>query len=642
MDPEVKFYLYNRYLPRFLLLATGVFFLVLGFLWWQENRSTEEVVVLPTVPIHTFSARATETAYISNYVNQSRIIHDAEAIPAVRELFFTREINTPNTDEEIQVALAEIKSAQQSSSTASALHVRSTSYYIGNLLILPGLTLHHFLTPGTRQATSRLIDTALADTRAATVKLQRHFDVAPPAFYDQQITSQLTYHAASFPSLTVPEVATVLTILASINPTYARLYEEQLRAYLADVLTSGSHWAVDIEYGLKLAQAMVAAMRESQAYSDLFTAAQAEWTEPTVAIEHTYEWRPVPYSFFYTNLAYQSNFLVQVTEYDPVNSEMREQEELSGYLTLSLLDERLPESTPRLYVYGVEADSFLPAHLNLTVNNYPFLGTGISQLKQTSNRNRKIALSGKPTPIYNTTAWYRYNKVVYIEEGQVQVLDKLFTEQATNFKELEWQPETEQILLVGNSEKAKASEVFRVQLRNNATKPVESIGVGTDAVMLDADLVVVERNGLLYLWSKDWTELRLVTEIKSPTATTLSRSIRYFADASTLLVLDRQLETSTLLPNSVVSLYQWLATEQKFVLSRTVNLEDGILHDAVLSPQGRYVGLAVTIPGGEDRARLLLFDTISGIIKKELLLEGFDTRRISLDEWLTTIVAKNY
>jgi hypothetical protein len=553
-----------------------------------------------------------------------------EALPSVRELFFIDEPVLSQTPEEVNERLYEVKAALRASSTSSNLYVRSTAYYIGNLLILPNLTLHALLSSGDYPRSGQLLDTALADVRAGAIKLQRYFDIAPPSFYDAAVPSQLTYRTASFPSLTVTEVATVLQLLSIIDPDHARLYEEQLQAYLSDVLASGSHWPQDITYGVSLANAMVQSMQSAREYQTMIAAARSEWA--IAPADFTYEWRSVPYRMVTNPFRYANQFTISQARSEALLS-TETVESFQGTIQLSLQDERLPQPVPRVYAYDLAQDSLLPYYLDLTAKQYPGLGHGVSHVRATDDR-QAFFLSGTPAPVYEPVRWYRQNKLFYRSAGFVRSVELTQNDMA-NYTALEWRPSAQQLLVVDTAQTPPAEgDIWRITLADSAVTATERVGVGASATMLDDERVLYVTGGMIYEWAKDAEAPRLRSEIPAPDSTTVQRTIHFSPQSALLTVHDTQLQPETLIHESQLHFYRYDAATRTLAATVTLVVTDAEVLDSALSPGGSHVALLVTLPGVSATPKLLLYDINSGIIKKELLLSGFSPKRLAIDEWL--------
>lgn len=631
MDPEVRFFLYSRWLPRFLMVATAVLVCVFMLLWWQERQQPVETV--PVLPVaYSFSSRATPSEVIVVYGNDSRILHDIEAIPTIKELFFSNPVVLPNTPETIAEALNEVRYAVNASSSNSALHVRSASFYIGNLLVLPNLTLHAVLSEEGTGATARLLDTALADVRSGAVKLGQYFDIAPPSFYDQTLVSQLTYYAPSFPSLTVAEAATVLQLLAILNPLHARLYEAQLETYLSEVIASGSHWSMDVTYGMRFARAMVAAMQESPSYQSLISAAAEEWQTRDVTTRTSYLWQPAPFRFFSALFIYPNVMTVRRSD-DLTRDTADDTSTEKGMIYLTLRDERLPAPVARPYAYNTETKMVLPTDLDLSPRQQPLLGSALSQVLREETGGRSIFLSGEPAPWYDRSRWYLTNRVFVREGDTVSPIAALVSDTQVYYSALDWQ-EDSMIAFVRLPAEGKAveGEVGVATTVTGASGPIV-LGSGSDVTLVDEDTVLYVQSGQVYEWKKEQSESRVITAIPAPTSETERRQIEFFEEQSTLLLQDTLVDPFTMIPKTEVSLVELTATEERFTPGVKVTLTGGVVHDVELSPVGDQIAFVVTPLGGIDQVRLLLFDINSGIISQDTLLEGFGTSRVTIDGW---------
>ncbi|MEZ4195342.1 MAG: hypothetical protein R3B53_03050 [Candidatus Paceibacterota bacterium] len=376
----------NKLLMRFLVAASVVFLAVVAITFWRQQNKPVVVTPVSSSQVVNFYDLASTSDITQAYAFNSKVIHDLESYPDIKSLFFSARTNFIKDDNERLKALTRIKEAQKDTTDFSDKHVYHTSYYVGNVLVLPDLTLHELLLKKERPGTSVLLETALADVRSGVVKLQDYFNQPTPSQLDETITSQLYFKTPSFPNLTTAEVLTVLYLLAEVDPLNSRLYEMHAHQYIGHVLQSGGVFDFDVEYAVNLVAVYYQIFKQNEYYQGLIETAKSEWLDSTVATG-TLALSP---KYELVGFPHQSSFSIVANNYDykvPA-------EELTGSLMLSLIDERLPSPHSTLYEYNFKSEDLLPSATSLNKRQFPALGVNVGFASYAS-LHRYVFVSGE-------------------------------------------------------------------------------------------------------------------------------------------------------------------------------------------------------------------------------------------------------
>ncbi len=625
MDARQNFYNHNLYLFRFLVGSTVAFVGVIMLLWWQE-RAEHSVEVAPRPTLRHFSTEAAMADVTRDYAFGARYIHDIEVYPELRKVFFEADVASKLSESTLAKRLSEVESVRSLATAFEQDHVYHTSYYIGNLLVLPDQPLHTLLLEQSVPKTALLIDTALADVRAGVVKLQQYYDVAPPSWYLTPGAGALFYPTPSFPSLTVSEAAIVFYLLATVDPTHARHYERSLSVFADQVWRTGVHFRLDIEYALRLAALYVEIMRGVPEYQVLISSALDEWgNQLGDGAEGGMTWSTS--EFIAPDFPVPSQFAVSADALEEFAIDGTEP--LVGQLHLTLTDTRLDPPLTRLYAYDLEGTSrVLPVALDLTKRQYPELNTAHGYAAYLSAQ-QYFFISGEMVAEPGQGSHQLASSSLFWRAGQT--VKRVETPFSVAAQRLAVSRSGEEVLFSRESDQDAAGEVWRASLREGSSLP-EKVAVGRSPSYHAEDAVIVVREGSVYR-----IDLKTSHESKVSGIPTLSE--RGFASYDevqhTLLVADVTLDPTTLVPHSTVALYDLSdrGGEYDGDLLYMVRLTDAMVSSALLSPGGRY--LALTVGEGEQQRqpRVLLFDIFNGIITKEIDLTPFAREPLRLDGW---------
>ncbi len=618
-DPQQIFYYHNKIVLRSLVLATLIFVGLLLFLSWRNLEGVETPAVPPRAIQH-FTDKVSDPYVVQHYGSGARYIHDIERYPEIRERFFERTSLDFSSGFMLEAELAEVKAARERAVDGIRQHVYATSYYIGNLLVLPEVTLYEQLTDN-RPKTTALLEAALADIRAGSVKISSVYDVAPPYFYEPGLANAVYYQTPSSPSLTVSEVAMVLYLLAVIDPVRARLYEEQLADYTDQVLVSGAHFPSDIQAALDLAALYHDIIVDHPDYQSLIERAKSEWS----GLDGVSRVRTEPVTerqFIIRDFPYQSSFFIdRIVNYS--YTPQAPQEQPTGSLFLTLKDVRIPQVGSRLYAYNWETDVILPTALDLLPRQYPSL---LETLEHASYQSQDtyFFVSSDATD----------SRLLRREGKEVTIIDGL--EELERFTDVEILAGTDLVLLA--EEKVTAGKQFHfIDTTDNRATIVRTLTDAIHATILDEDTVLyVDTRG--EVWSSHSTSgtkrLEGIQPLSTSTASHL-RTIHLNRENELLMVVDTTINSSTLIPETEVTLYQFTTTDQTTVEPvYSVVFVDTKVMSGELSPGGRYLALVASTALSGRQPKVLLFDIMNGIIKKEIDISNFDPSTAALDGWI--------
>lgn len=622
MDARQNFYNHNRFLFRFLVGATAVFVAVVTLLWWQ-GRAEPPVPVENVSSLRHFSAEAAMAEVTRNYAYEAVYIHDFESYPALKALFsepgLAQELGAGTLDTRLQ----EVRAALSYGSAFNRDHVYHTSYYIGNVLVRPTLSLHALLTDTATPYTALLLQTALKDLRAGVVKTEEYYDVAPPSWYFAS-TSPVFYPAPSFPSLVTSEAVLTFYLLATVDPAHARVYEQSAKAFASQVFTTGAHFKIDIEYAIKFAHAYYTTMQTVPEYQTLIREATAEWPaaktdEETVAVSAP------AFRFSLPDFPVRSQFSATTTLH--ARQAAVKDEQLEGQLRLTLVDTRLPNPRLMLYSYDITPGAqVLPAALDLTPRQEPLLSASLGYAEYVG-KDTYLFLSGdlledeasQYTFVSKGSFWRdRSGRVSPLQEDRALTGAPVLSKSGTEF--------------LYTAKSAAEEEVRLVSVETASKDSYRTIAPGHAPSFLSHQEVLYISSSTPYVYDLTTNQTRTVEGIATLAA---GDSLRYFEDQAVLLVTRGPVADGALVPESRIETYrvEREGGEYRAVLETEIRLTDALVASAVVSPGGQYVAVALTEGTEGRRSRVLLFDIISGIIKTEIDLSSFAIHPLRIDGW---------
>jgi hypothetical protein len=634
MDARQNFYNHNRLLFRFLVLATLVFVGIVGLVSWQEAHRVRPVSETISSLRH-FSTEAAVAESTRNYAYDAKHIHDLEAYGDLVEVFFAPTLHTELGETTLEKRLSEVAEAVVDGTQFGREHVYHTSYYVGNLLVLPQLSLHELLTTAALPNTAILLETALADLRAGAVKIQNHYDVAPPTWYKGAAsTSPLFYPTPSFPSLTMSEAALVFYILATVDQNQARVYEHQAKVFASQVFTSGAHFWLDVEYAILLANEYIKIMQDLPPYQELFSKAAAEWstdkvTRGEVGLEN------IPYDFTFPEFPVRSEFSLDVVG-DITDLTAERPEELLGTLRLTLVDNRLPQPTLKLYTYDIAGQGqVLPFALDLTARQFPGLmsSVGFAQFLDTDNY---LFLSGVATAdskagydLASTSVYWRNSKVTPV------ILEPV-PQESYGVSDVVLRNSGEEFLFVPIRFASNKSVIMRAELDSLYTAKVTEVAKGSSADYVGENNIVYLRDGQVY-----YADLKTGKEsvLEGLSDTTLSSGsftdLKYHPEHKVLVLTTNKYSAGQEVWKSTVFIYSIAEIDGGLMAKEemVVTLTDAKASSVLLSPGGNYLAIALTKGWGDRQGAVLLYDIKNGIISKEIDLSPFAPAPIELDGW---------
>lgn len=617
---------HNSLLFKFLLAATAVFIVVVGVLYFQQLNTSVPKDVNSTTPMK-FSSQLSTSQVIREYAYGASIIHDIESYQSIRDRFFTESFNLSAADleRELLVVADEYKKRDE----FARLHVYSTSYYIGNLLVLPEVTLHEMLLSEPRPQTTLLIETALADIRAGVVNLQVYFDQAGPRQYDSTYAGSLYYTSPTFPSLSMSEVGIVLFLLAKLDPQNSAKYETQLHLYANQLFTSGAHFQRDIQYALQLVEEYYKIIGENASYAPLLAEAKKEWQNQAPNLD------PVP--------LVEPQFIIKTFESGPKLAPIYNQnsylpkypdEELTGSLMFSLVDTRLPDTNSRLYQYSYTEGTILPYAVNLTRRQYPeldFMQSDGSYL----DREDYLFLTGRPE---TKVAEDSPARIVYRNQDTVTTVVGTEGDEIIRLKP-RWYSGGDRFVYIEKSAKTESGELsgelFQYLVRS---KKIEQLT--TDAsyphYYKNRDYVLFLRgNKVMAVNANTKEEFELFSVAEYLTGSTQGKTtLSYRVDTNTVIISAHNIALASGMPESVIGVYQLGEETVPAVATKTVlKLANYAVASGVQSPGGRYLALAGTETMSRRNPKVLIFDLTSGIISTEIPLTPFSVRKLQIDDW---------
>lgn len=637
MDAELKFYRQNRLLLRFLVVASVVFVVIVTLNYLVGSaKNDKQISKTETGPFQYFSERASVSEVTYAYKNGAKYITDIESYPEIKQLFFSDQIPTYSDEQELKLALDEVSLATSTATTSSNAYVNSVSYYIGNLQILPGLALHNLLLEKERPYTTQLIETALADVRAGTVNLQDHFDKATPNFYDQSLKPAVYFPTPSFPSLTIAEVATVLYILAEVDKGHARFYEQQLKDYASQVFSSGSNFKVDIIYALKLAEIYNTIRQTIPEYNSLRGLAESEW-KSTPEVMYRTNIRPA-FNFKVPGFVYDTNEKFSSSEnwdYKPSYPN----EDLSGKIRLSLVDKRLTPEVSKLYEFNFSDNSLLPIAVDLRSKEFPILRSSVGGASYLNDHDYRF-LTGELNSDLSWERGFIDTKTVERKNDEVKDLRNTIPAKSVITKAYFTQKDDE-ALLVENEPSYVENPITRIgryiPANNSKSAFIDTFQGSSGSYLSSSSVIYVSLGGKVSVYDLDSGKRSIVKDIPQKGSESVKLQTQFFADQDILITLNEVIDYRNLIPQTEISFYQITVNEkgeyQAKVRYKTI-LNDAEISGVELSPAGRYLALSTTSGLGQTNAKVLIFDTVNGIIKKEIDLSAFDPSVLWLDEWV--------
>ncbi len=629
----------NNLLLKFLVLATIFFIVLVGILFWQQRKVTIIPITDEQTIVH-FSDKVESPSVTEAYVYGAKYIHDIEAYPEIKNLFFTATFPQLTDKNKITEALAEIKAENVMQDEFGKTHVYSTSYYIGNLLILPDLTLYATLVDDKKHNTSILLDTALADLRSGVAKIQNFYDVAPPAYYDNKYAGASYFSTASFPSLTVAETGIVLYLLAEIDPINARLYEQSLHQYANQVLASGANFYLDIEYALYLASAYFSIMKENPDYKNLLQLAKEEW-------KGTKKFSLVNYSeikFPLNNFPYENHFAIikpKINTYKSLNVN----EKLSGILTLSLVDNRLPDSVGKLYHYNLTDKTLLPFAVDLQGRKFASLGKVVANFAGAGQDKYFFVSGDRPRASEARTNFFAESQILYREGNSVIPLNGQSDQvQKKIQKNLELSPGQDRLLYnqftLAQKSNSDSWDIKLDKLTQGKLLKGEVIARGASPVMALADeSVLFWREGSVWQVNTNSGFEQKVIALAERNGMYEKTNLDYLEGNKTLVVSRSYLEPEILEPKTELSIHKIEKSGEENLVTKKVyeiEIKDATVLSVKQSPGGNYLAVLVNETMGERKPSLLIFDINNGIIKIELDLKPYSNKAMTIDEWLPT------
>lgn len=619
---------------KFLLATTVAFLFLVALVYLRQQGQVEQSTQKTVVKEVKFSDLATTSDVIVGYAHDARMVHDFESYPELKSLFFSSRTGFLKDANLQTVGLGKVREVQGKADDFSDSHVYNTSYYIGNLLVLPDVTLYDLLSNNAISNTGVLLESALADVRAGVVKLQNYFDQPTPSQLDNTITTQLFFKTPSFPNLTTAEALTVFYLLALVDSKNARTYEMHAHQYLNQVWMSGGTFEFDIEYAVLLAHEYNKIFKSNKYYSDLIKLAETEFenfpvVKSDLLVEPKFKILDFPYSseFLISDI---KNFNYSITY---------KNEELSGSIMLSLIDNRLPEPKSSLYQYNFLEGVLLPYALTLSSRNFPELKSGIRMATYLDEERYLLVVEAEKEsgPASDSQ---RSSGVYYYQPGRLSLLKNLEKDSQPrvnshpdlNLSEnsIVWSQES----LLNNT--IKSQQIFFANLKGGEIEKEEKLTQGSFPNFHSdrQGLIFTRDDGIYYRHLVSGEETRVIKTplINRGDGTT---SFDYDRDSdiavSKTVVFDK--EKSKFISN--INLYQ-VETISEAIEGRLVyklTLEDSRVQSVVLSPAGRYLAITTSEAQTRKSPRLLIFDLISGIIEKEISLESFSPDSLYIDDW---------
>jgi hypothetical protein len=621
-DAEQKFYYHNQLLLRFLIASTVVFLVVLTLVWWQDRNVTQmSTDTLPTVV--RFSQVAAMADVTKAYAFGARYIHDLEAYPGIKSRFFNDKSLGFSNRQDLKKALAEVSVAHKELEESMKLHVYYTSYYVGNLLVLPGKTLQEVLLEG-RPNTSVLLETALADVRAGVIKIGEYYDVAPPSAYNTTFDGAVYYPAPSAPSLTVSEASIALYLLAEVDSSHARVYEQQLLDYAGHAFAAGAGFASDIQAAIDLAEIYHKIMIDTPEYQELIARAKDEWDIlPTEEVEREEPLAPARFSV--RGFPYHDKFLIDRifnNGYAPARDET-----LAGEVLLTMRDTRIPDAVSLLYGIDLEQSVVLPVDLSVQRRQYDFL---LSSLEHASYNGRSE---------YVAVSQDEDESVLIGRQGatvkEIEGLDLRFPVTAIDARY-----DLGRLIVTDYNPTSLNERTTFATFTGLSLEALATVEQVTNPVIFDKErFFALEAEEVVIVNSAGGSRQK-VEGVKARTmvGSEANRQLWYFHELDLMVVADSAIEPTSLIPETEITLYTVRVGEGELVRVEpvySVSFGDTLISDLAMSPSGRYVALVSTESLGTLESRLLLFDTLNGIIRKEIDLTDFSPGAVTLDAWLS-------
>ena len=621
---------------KFLAITTILFVVIAGIIFLPQREDVNLPVVDEERAKH-FSDRSEKSSLVETYAYGAKYIHDIEAYPEIKDLFFNTSFPQLTDKNKIDEALAEVKAEKSLLDDFGKTHVYSTSYYIGNLLISPDLTLHAVLADGGKPNTSILLDSALSDVRSGVVKVQNYYDVAPPFYYDEAYAGAVYFPAASFPSLTVAEVGIVLYLLAEIDPINARLYEQFLLQYTNQVLASGANFYIDIDYALKMASAYHGIIKNNPEYENLLEQAKGEWKDTEkISLVNYFETK-----FPLNKFPYESRFEIlkpTINIYKKANNN----EKLSGEIKLSLIDNRLPDSFGRLYSYNLTDASLLPFAVDLYGRKFPILEEVVTSFAGTSQDKYFFVSGNKSKASESRKTFYENSQIFYWTGENVLSLDTDSVKSRYVQTNLKLNRDQDRLLynqfLLEQTENPDSWDIKLDKLMQGKSLNSEVIARGASPVLVLAgeEVLFWRENSIWQVNISSGLEQKVIT---FPVQNGLTKVVNldYLEDTKTLVVSHTYLELDTLVPRTGLSIYKLEKSVGKELLAKKTyefEIKDATVASVKQSPGGSYLALLVNESIGERKAQLLIFNIKSGIVEKDLDLLPYSHKAMKIDGWL--------
>ena len=629
----VKIYRTHQKLLLTLVTLTLLFGSYFFYTWWVGNNKVSEESN-DTGLLH-FSDIYRSADPTRDYASGALIITDIESKPNFKQAFFEPGTPVPSR-ETISEELSKVQDFSRYVTASSAEHVFNASYYVGNYEVLPQKTLQAWLFSNDRTATTRLIETALADVRAGVVTIQDVHDVAPPYLYSLGATSSSVYfETPSFPSLTMSEVAITALIMAKIDSRHSRYYEAQVRKYAHEVYASGAHFEADISSAISLAELYMDEMEQNEQYQVLFTKASDEWGTDTFSVPSTFT--PLIHSLF-SFARFPESSDVQFT--DVVNYDYRisySEENLDGVLRLSLTDTRLPHPGVRLYEYAVgdPAAQILPIALELQQGSEGKTREAVSFANYNSTNPDSFAfLAGKKG--VNGKLFAPGTAAVYTADQGIVAPNVMTSSLFDNINDREQIYIGNEAVFITEQQESGESDIIQINLHETEQTPT-IIATGTSPSLVFEDSLLYVVDNMQVLGKNLSTNTSVTIEGINPSKQLQAdREIRYFSQQNILIVTDTWTD-AYVTPMVTVTLYALSQVNGGIVAETRYEFtgRDLVVGSVALSPGGRYIAFSGTKALGGRTLGVLIFDTFDGIIKKEVDLQPFLASPVSIDGWFS-------
>lgn len=619
IDRQIKIVFFFR---RTLQALTVLFVVALVINLWQKWQTRVVDLDPEASTIIKFSEVGQMQAFVSDYAFAANLITDIESVPALRELFFNKSPlvlqNQIASNENLETVLAWREMASQNSDD----HVYYSSYSNLNLLILPSKTLYELAFAANKFATLTLLESFLNEVRSGTVKLQNYFDVAPPIYYDPTVGGRVYAVGPSFPSLPAVEAVAAYLLMSEVDTASARLYEIQSHRYLADLLSSGAHWPLDIEYAVRLVEIYFNELKKFPDFANKLASAKGEWS--TATLSSSVDIKPI---FIPRTLkpqfSYDTNSEMTATGDFGVTATANNNNELLGKLRLSLVDSRLGESLPRLYEYDFKDGSLLPADLVYwsTVKQPAFGVLGGPVFSSDRYLYLQLEESGL-LPVSNA-------RLVLKANDTLQPLDLRLA--VSTQESVFLSPSGSRVAVLVGQKGDPIAQIHLLRVEGDALKTERIIDGSSPAWGKNDDELWYVKAGRVYRHDLVADTLNPIDIVLRDETT--KTELVYLPTKDVLVVAETFLDTVTYRLNNQTSFYR--AKEgNRYDLAQTVNMTDHYWQNVTVSDDEQYLAGVVFETLGEHKPRILIFNINSGIIEKEIDLKAFRSSVVKIDDWV--------